>query len=117
MEYAVQDDVVPMSTKESWDFLRRYPTFYAFNPNPKRYTKLDQKGKVNNKFNQFRFESVCVIFQELQNGLVKDEDYYQRTSCSNSVSYFLKKALLKNGLELCGMRMIYLDQDQMHLYE
>jgi hypothetical protein len=27
--------VFPILTKESWEFLRRYPTFYAFNPNAK----------------------------------------------------------------------------------
>jgi hypothetical protein len=36
-----------MTTKESWDFIRRYPTFYAFNPNNKNYTKTDpEKEKV-----------------------------------------------------------------------
>ena len=32
-EYTRQDDEVPMSTKESWEFFRRCPSFYAFNPN------------------------------------------------------------------------------------
>jgi nucleoside diphosphate kinase len=30
--------------------------------------------------------------------------------------YFLKKALIKNGLEISGMRMVYLDEDQVDLY-
>jgi hypothetical protein len=35
LEYTIQDDIAPISTKESWDFIRRYPTFYAYNPNSK----------------------------------------------------------------------------------
>jgi len=44
--------MAPISTKESWDFLRRYPTFYAYNPNPKKYTKLDlNREKVMARYN------------------------------------------------------------------
>ena len=39
----MQDDIAPMVSKESWDFIRRYPTFYAYNPNNRKYTKLDYK--------------------------------------------------------------------------
>ena len=51
MEYSVQDDVFPMTMKESWEFLRRYPTFYAFNGNPKSYTRIDSRDKLRTKYN------------------------------------------------------------------
>lgn len=51
VEYSVQDDVFPMTLKESWEFLRRYPTFYAYNANPKSYSRIDSKDKLRTKYN------------------------------------------------------------------
>lgn len=113
MEYSVQDDMIPMATKESWDFLRRYPTFYAFNPNAKSYTRIDSREKIISKYNQYKIENVCVIFKEFSTGVLNyvDSDFSQRTKAKNSIEYFMKKAILKEGLEVCGMRLIYLDED------
>ena len=114
--------MVPMCTRESWDFIRRYPTFYAFNPNNKSYTKLDMTktdnslgGKVISKFNEFNFENVCVIFRDISYGVIETEDGV-RTKSQDSLQYFLKKAMIKEGLEVSGMRMIYLDDEQRELY-
>ena len=70
MEYAVQDDTVPMATKESWVFLRRYPTFYAYNPNSKTYSRIDSRDKIITKYNQYKSENVCVIFKDISVGHV-----------------------------------------------
>ena len=72
MEYTIQDDVFPMVTKESWEFLRRYPTFYAFNPNPKSYSRIDSRDRIRTKYNQFHPENVCVIFKDITFGKVND---------------------------------------------
>jgi len=45
-EYTRQDDQVPMSTKESWELFRRCPSFYSFNPNKPRNTKLNPLKKT-----------------------------------------------------------------------
>jgi hypothetical protein len=64
-----------MSTKESWDFIRRYPNFYAFNPNNKNYTKIDPiKEKIKSKFNMYEYENVCVIFKDIAYGQLVNED-------------------------------------------
>jgi hypothetical protein len=107
-EYAVQDDIIPLSTKESWEFIRRYHTFYAYNPNSKTYTKLDHKDRVVNKYNIFDYHNVCVIFKDITYGSKATEDG-NTTRCRDSLSYFLRKAILKNGLEICGSRMLYMD--------
>ena len=122
MEYSVQDDVFPMATKESWEFLRRYPTFYAFNPNPKSYTRIDSRDRIRTKYNQFHPENVCVIFKDLTLGKLTEapehrKHYTQTTKAQDSLSFFLKKATISGGLEICGMRMIYMDKDQLSLYE
>lgn len=117
MEYAVQDDTVPMATKESWEFLRRYPTFYAYNPNSRSYSRIDSRDRIVTKYNQFKEENVCVIFKDLSIGKVYSKDYTQTTSNEDSLTYFLKKATIQHGLELCGMRLIYLDAQQIQLYE
>ena len=62
----MQEDMVPQSTRESWDFLRRYPTFYAYNPNSRRYTRIDSRDRVIRKYNQFKEEHCCVIFKDLR---------------------------------------------------
>jgi hypothetical protein len=119
MEYSLQDDVAPLTTKESWEFIRRQPTFYAYNPNPKTYSRIDSRDRVLTKYNNFKYENVCVIFKEISNNQVQDKNsqFYQRTKSHDSLSYFLKKAIISNGLEICGMRMIYMDKEQNNLYE
>jgi hypothetical protein len=101
-------------TKESWEFLRRYPTFYAYNPNSKTYTRLDSRDRIQTKYNQYRPENVCVIFKDITFGQAnteKDSGFSQTTSSEDSLSFFLKKAVVKGGLEICGMRMIYMDKE------
>jgi hypothetical protein len=44
-------------------------------------------------------------------------NFTQTTKEQDSVSFFMKKALVTEGLEICGMRLIYMDKDQMQLYE
>lgn len=119
MEYSVQDDVFPMTLKESWEFLRRYPTFYAYNGNPKSYSRIDSKEKLRTKYNQYSMENVCVIFKDLTLGKVQtaDSSYNQTTKQEDSISFFLKKATISEGLEICGMRLIYMDGEQIEMYE
>jgi len=68
----------PIVTKESWEFLRRYPTFYAFNPNPKSYTRIDSRDRLRTKYNQFHPENVCVIFKDITFGKVTDAPEYRQ---------------------------------------
>lgn len=68
MEYTLQDDQFPITSKESWEFIRRYPTFYAYNPNSRTYSRIDSRDKVQTKYNQFKPENVCVIFKDLTLG-------------------------------------------------
>jgi nucleoside diphosphate kinase len=118
MEYSVQDDQFPISTKESWEFLRRYPTFYAYNPNSRTYSRLDSRDKVKTRYNQWTPENVCVIFKDLTLGQVPGcSDDASTTAATDSLSFFLGKAMIREGLEICGMRLIYLDKDQVALYE
>jgi hypothetical protein len=115
-----------MTTKESWEFLRRYPTFYAYNPNSRSYSRIDSRDKIRTKYNQYKSENVCVIFKDISFGRVTDAPEYhesgahsftQKTKCNDSLTFFLKKATVEGGLEICGMRMIYMDKDQIALYE
>lgn len=41
----------------------------------------------------------------------------QKTHSTNSIDFFMRKAVEKEGLEVSGMRMIYLDKDQSQMYE
>ncbi len=103
----------------------RYPTFYAFNPNPRSFTRIDSRDRIRTKYNQFVPENVCVIFKDITFGKVTDAaEYhmpgtqgYPKTKCQDSLSFFLKKATISRGLEVCGMRLIYLDKEQTALYE
>lgn len=61
-------------------------------------------------------ENVCVIFKDISYGKVPNEGNLH-TNMNDSLKYFFKKAINKNGLEICGMRMVYLDKGQMELYE
>lgn len=110
-EYTRQDDQCPMSSKESWEFFRRQPSFWAFNPNKPKNQKIDKTKKnplqsVKPKHNQFLFETACVVFKDIT------FDPLDETNHDNSLSYFFKKSLVKNGLDLCGLRLIYLDEQQ-----
>lgn len=114
MEYTIQDDIVPLSTKESWEFIRRYPTFYAYNFNPRSYSRIDSRDKILTKYNQHPAENVCVIFKDVSVGRITDapefkECFTQSTKSEDSLTFFMKKAIWESGLEICGMRMIYMD--------
>ena len=63
-----------------------------------------------------------MIFKDVTQGRVTDgeeyqQSYTQRTKEKDSLSFFLKKATMSAGLEVCGMRMIYMDKEQIGLYE
>jgi nucleoside diphosphate kinase len=66
-----------------------------------------------------------VIFKDISIGRVTDALKYQKegsgftqeTNTEDSLTFFMKKALVKGGLEVCGMRMIYMDPEQAALYE
>jgi hypothetical protein len=109
MEYSVSEDTIPIAFKESWEFLRRCPTFYAYNSNPRSYSRIDSREKLVTKYNQHRLENVCVIFKDLTVGQISTPEFTQTTSSQDSLSFFLSKATLKGGLEVCGMRLIYMD--------
>jgi hypothetical protein len=70
LEYVISEDVIPVSYKESWEFLRRCPTFYAYNLNPRSYSRIDSREKLVTKYNQHRSENVCVIFKDLTTGVI-----------------------------------------------
>ncbi len=53
----------------------------------------------------------------MQIGLARDSEFKLLSSSPTSIDYFLKKALTKSGLELSGMRLLYLDAEQADLYE
>ena len=74
MEYSVQDDVAPMSTRESWDFIRRSPTFYAYNPNDKTKTNIDYKDRVRSKLTDYAIDNAVVVFKDIGYRLYQDED-------------------------------------------
>ena len=83
-----------MSTKESWEFFRRCPNFYAFNPNKPSHTKLDPtKKKVNKRIStknqDHYFENVCVVFKDIS------FDPIVQCKAENSLAYLMKKACLK----------------------
>ena len=54
-------------------------------------------------------ENVCVIFKDISYGSITNEDGIS-TKENDSLKYFLKKAVTKNGLDICGMRMVYMDK-------
>ena len=113
--YARQDHIAPLMNKESWDFFRRAPTLWAFNPNKPSATAFNHIKNKSNKIvitknNQHVYEEACVVF--------KDISFDPKIDCShhNSVSYFLRKATVKQGLDVIGVRMAYLDDVQKEEY-
>ena len=94
-----------MSTQESWDLFRGAPAFYAFNPNKHSLTSVDvskKKRKIRNKLNTHSYENVCVVFKEYS------FDPIVKCKSENSIGYLMKKAV-KHGLDVCGIRLVYLD--------
>lgn len=75
--YTKQDDVAPMSSKESWDLFRRSPSFWAFNPNKPGYTSLQNEKKhsfkVKNRKNQYDLEIATVIFKDISFDVQDDQ--------------------------------------------
>lgn len=114
-EYTWQDGV-PAKTKESWELFRRCPQFYAYNLNKPSYTRLAvtqrKKGgrRILSKNNQYELENVCVVLKDLS------YDPVLKTKAPSSLAYLLEKACVKNGLDLCGIRMAYLDEKQRDEY-
>ena len=108
VEYTRQDDEVPLSFKNSFEIFRRQPTFFAYNQNKESYTKWvpakksNQAPKIINKYKSFDFESVCVILKDLS------FDPIVKCKSENSLAYLLKKSA-KEGLDICGLRMVYMD--------
>lgn len=95
------------TNKESLEFMRRSPSFWAFNPNKPSYSSFDKNRKIGRKVvtknNRYQFEEACVVFKELSFDPIVECNHH------NSISYFLKKAIVKGGLDICGMRLVYLD--------
>ena len=50
--------------------------------------------------------------------MFKDISFDPLVECNhhNSLSYFLKKAIVKGGLDICGMRLVYLDDQRREEY-
>lgn len=113
-EYTWQDGV-PAKTEESWELFRRCPQFYAFNLNKPSYTHLavtQKKGRsrVRSKNSQYELENVCVVLKDLS------YDPVVETKAKSSLEYLLQKACVKNGLDLCGIRLAYLGDEQRQEY-
>jgi len=137
-EFAKADDLIPdCSTYESWELFRRSPTFFAYNPNSESDTKFEfiPKSKVadiKKKDNvsvilarpesndeqvelpkvpakvvqtktQHLLENACLIMKDLS------FDPLVKCKSKNSLGFLLKKACLRDGLELIGLRLVYLD--------
>ena len=112
--YSIKDDMVPLKTKESWEMFRRAPTMWSYNSNKKNYTSFDIRKKpakrVVTKNNAYEYEIATVVF--------KDISFDPQIDCShsNSISYFLSKALINNDLDIIGVRMVYHDDAQRKEY-
>lgn len=97
--------------KESWEFFRRCPSFFAFNANKPSYSQYDPvKKRVVTKNNHCKYENVCVVFKDMS------FDPLVECKAENSLAYFFKKALSKNGLDICGLRLVYLDEKNREEY-
>lgn len=111
VEYTRQDDVIPLSYKNPFELFRRQPTFFAFNQNKQSFTKWvpakksNQAPKVITKYKSFEMENVCIILKDLS------FDPIMKCKSENSLAYLLKKAA-NESLDVCGLRMAYLDDKQ-----
>jgi hypothetical protein len=48
-----------------------------------------------------------VVFKDETFG-VDEEQSEHKTKCLSSIEYFFKKAIIKEGLDLCAIRLVYL---------
>lgn len=116
-DYAKFDESGLPESRQTWDLFRRYPNFYAFNPNKKSYTKIEPpKNKLKCKHNQYKFENITVVFKDETFG-VDEEQAEHKTKCLSSIEYFFKKAIIKEGLDLCAIRLVYLQDKDTDLYK
>jgi hypothetical protein len=46
VSFSLQDNQIPLETKESFELFRRSPTLWAYNPNKSSYTTIDRTKKV-----------------------------------------------------------------------
>jgi len=111
----MKDDIVPLKSMESFELFRRHPTLWAFNMNKHSYSSFDKnkknnKRKVITKNNLYEYEEACVVFKDISFDPVCESKH------NNSLSYFLKKAIVNLGLDICGMRMLYLGDKQREEY-
>lgn len=93
------------------EFFRRSPAFYAYNGNKASYTRNDKiKKRIATKNNDFIFEEACVIF--------KDLSFEPLLECksTNSLGHFFKKATIKEGLDIVGLKFVYLDDQNLQDY-
>ena len=63
------------------------------------------------KDNDFQAQNVCVVFKDMA------FDPLVETKSDNSIGYLFKKACRKEGLELCGLRLLYLDDKHREEYQ
>ena len=78
--------------------LRRAPTFYAHNPNKER-SALKSK---------FKPEHACVVMRTN----VAKRLSHKPGKVETALGYFLRKACIKESLELVGLRTVYMDEEQ-----
>lgn len=65
---------------------------------------------MKTKNNIHEFENVCVVFKDLS------FDPIVKCKAENSLAYLMNKACLKSGLDVCGIRLVYLDDKQREEY-
>lgn len=61
------------------------------------------KNRIATKNNDFNYEDVCVVFKDLS------FEPLQKCKSSNSLAHFFKKATIKEGLDIIGLKLVYLD--------
>jgi hypothetical protein len=87
-------DEIPPEEQMSLELFRRSPQFYAYNPNPKKNSmqkkikadiinmQFEETFKVDNRFNDYNFENVAVVFKELMyGGPIESKEENQTTKC------------------------------------
>lgn len=114
VSFTKQDDIIPLDTKESYELFRRPATFWAYNPNKPSYTSLNRLKKTHsvlNRKDQFSNEIATVVFKD-----ISFDPLFADCKQTNSIGYFFKRALKEQALEICGLRMVYLDDIQREEY-
>lgn len=110
-DYTKKTDVAPAIYKDNLEFFRRTPSFYAYNGNKASYSKKDKiKNKIVTKNNDFKYEEVCVVFKDLS------FEPLMECKSTNSLGHFFKKAIKKQGLDIIGLKLVYLDDKNREEY-